>query len=138
VARAVQAERAGGDPGAEPAAEPDPGDRHVEPAITSKVACSHTQRSACWTPQLWPTIAGQPSSSTRRPSTVASPVARVAGWGLQSLVRGRGAAYSQARGRWASGGSPPSSRTSQLASRPAAAALPAAWSGVRRLPPMPM
>ena len=42
----------------------------------------------------------QPSSSTSRPSTSRAPEKRASGYGLRSFVRGSGARYIQARGRW--------------------------------------
>jgi hypothetical protein len=56
----------------------------------------------------------QPSTSTWRPSTDSDPSKRAPGAGLSSFVRGSGAVYIQSRGRWRSGSSPLSKRSSHV------------------------
>jgi hypothetical protein len=60
-------------------------------ASSSSAACSHTQRSACSEPQLCPTVARQPATSTRRESNVSRPLTMPSGSGASSFVRGTGA-----------------------------------------------
>ncbi len=87
-------------------------------------ACSQTQRSACSTPQLWPTVARQPTTSTSAPSSTRRPLAIPSGTGASSFVRGTGRRYSAAGRRWRSTGPPPASVSSHCAIRPRARASP--------------
>ena len=80
---------------------------HAPGASAKPTACSQTQRSACSEPQLWPTMPRQPATSVRCPSASIQPVNTASGCGLSSFVRGSGARYIHARGRWRSAGSPP-------------------------------
>ena len=101
--------------------------------------CSQIQRSACWAPQLCPTIPRQPVMSTTRPPARTSPSKRASGYGLSSFVRGSGARYMKSPGRWWNGGSDDSKRRSQAASRrsapTSAAAFPTTRPGSKRASP---
>ena len=98
-ARATMLQGAVGDPRRRQRADLHAAEGEVQPRVrrvVEHVPCSQIQRSACSAPQLWPTIPGQPSSSSAvvaRRAIVPSHVR--GGRGLSSFVRGSGARYSQ-------------------------------------------
>ena len=99
--------------------------------------CSQIQVAACSAPQLWPAIPRQPCTGIGSRSPIDTDPPKVAlGSGLSSLVRGSGARYIHARGRWRSGSASPRMASSHEALRPCALACPRAPAGPKWLSPI--
>ena len=106
---------------------------------------SQIHSSACCSPQLWPTIPGQPSRRIVSPSTSSEPSNTASGAGDISFVRGSRAVYIHGFGRWRSGSPPPEKCSDQRAEQSADVAAPSAPSGpnecspnrIQKAPPLP-
>ena len=115
----VQADHAVGDPRRRHRADPDPPARDVEPGVGAPPSNarpdSQIHSSACCSPQLWPTIPGQPSTPIVSPSTSSEPSNTASGTGTSASSGGAGPCTSTFR---AGGAAAPRHRRSAVTSAP--------------------
>ena len=111
---------------------------HTSSAPSNPAPWSQIQRSACWVPQLWPTMPRHPSSLTSRSPARTTPSKRASGYGLSSFVFGTGARYIQSRGRWKSASCSEPNVSSHEASSCSVFAVPATRPSSNALSPIRM